>query len=783
MKHYLDLVPISAKVHRKQTFMTRLCIVISVFLIAAIFGMADMFLQSQKNQAIQSDGAWHVAFKSLNEEQMALLGARPEIKTGARYAVTNYRLNMNYTIEGTQTAIIGLDEEFFELYPAIHLADGVFPRTDHEAMVSESVYDRLGYELGDTVELMTPDGPLLFDISGYFEDTSDLMQSGAFGIFLNTDAYLLSFRDKTLEKDFAYYVEFVPHCRIQNAIRDICEQLDIPAEDVAENAKLMGVLLQSSDSYILMLYLVAVILAVLVAFAGMLMILGSMNSNVAQRTEFFGMMRCLGATGKQVRRFVRSEALSWCKTAIPLGLVISMVVVWILCGMLKAISPTYFGEMPIFNISWIGLGAGCVVGILTVLVAARTPAKKASKVSPLAAVSGNADTVFAAKRAVNIGINSGFFHVETALGIHHAVGSKKNIFLLTVSFAFSIILFLGFSTGVDFMYHAITPLRPYTPDVSVISPDNSCIIPDSLLEQLKENPAVNRIFGRSFAYDLPALICGEEKTVDLISYEAYQFGWAEDDVVQGSMEQVENGEGVFLVSKPGFEAGVGEEIIIETKLGTQTVTIAGILSYVPFNSGAETGFLICSEDLFRQLTGESGYTILDLQLNDRSDYVVEEIRDAAGDSYNFSDRRAGNSDVKAAYYSFSLFVYGFLAIIALIAAFNIINSIGMSVTARMRQYGAMRAVGTSVKQLMSMVVAETSTYLICGLITGLGLGLSLHYYLYQEMITARWGDAWSLPVTEFGIIAVVMAVSAVIAIIGPVKRINRMSIVETISAQ
>ena len=780
MKHYLDLIPISAKVHRKQTRMTRQCIVISVFLIATIFGMADMFLKSQKNVVIQSDGAWHVLFRSLNEEQVALISARPEVKAGSCYAETNYRLDMDYAINGTQTGLFGFDEPFFELLPAaIHIKDGAFPQNDNEALVSEGVRDRLGFDIGDTIEVTTPDEPILLKISGFIEDSSSMQQSGAFGVFLNTHAYRLYFQDETLEEDFFYFVEFVPNCRIQDTVKDICERLNIPTDAVIENTKLLGLLLQSSDSYILTLYLVAVILAVLVAFAGMLMILGSLNSNVAQRTEFFGMMRCLGATGKQVRRFVRLEALSWCKTAIPLGLIISMAVVWILCGMLKVISPTYFGGMPILGISWIGLAAGCVIGLLTVLTATQTPAKKASKVSPLTAVSGNADTVFAAKRAANTRL----FHIETALGIHHAAGSKKNLFLLTASFAFGIILFLSFSTGIDFMYHAITPLRSYTPDVSVVSPDNSCSIPDSLLAQLQENPFVKRIFGRSYAYDLPARIHGEERSVNLISYETYQFGWAVDDVLQGSMENVQNGEGVFLVANPEFTAQTGDEIVMETKLGHQTVTIAGILSYAPFNSGGETGTLICSEDLFRQLTGESGYTILDIQLNDRSDSVVEEIRNIAGDSYNLSDRRASNSEIRGAYYSFALFVYGFLAIVALIAVFNIINSIGMSVSARMRQYGAMRAIGTGIRQLKSMVIAETISYLICGLITGLGLGLPLHYFLYREMITARWGDVWNLPAPEFCIIAAVMIVSAVIAIIGPVQRINKMSIVETISAQ
>lgn len=779
MKSYLDLIPISAKVHRKQTRMTRLCIVISVFLISAIFGMADMFLHSQRDQAIQSDGAWHVVFKGLSEEQIALIHARPEIKTGSRYAVNNYRLDMDYQINGTQTVLCGFDETFFDLFPGIHMIDGTFPQKTDEALVSESVRDRLGVSAGDTIQLSTPEGLLDFRISGFVEDTSNMLKYGAFGIFLNTDAYLSCFQDATLEEDIVYYVEFVPHCRIQNAVSDICGQLKISADAVGENAKLMGLLLQSRDNYILLLYLVAVILAVLVAFSGMLMILGSLNSNVAQRTEFFGMMRCLGATGKQVRHFVRVEALSWCRTAIPLGLAVSMAIVWGLSGVLKEISPTYFGEMPTIGISWIGLVSGCVIGLLTVLMATRTPAKKASNVSPLTAVSGNADTVFAAKRAADTRL----LHVETALGIHHAVGSKKNLILLTASFALSIILFLSFSTGVDFMRHALTPLRPYTPDVSVVTQDNSCTIPDSLFVELKRDPAVKRIFGRSFAYDLPVKLHGEDKTVNLISYEDYQFGWAAGDLQKGSLEGVRKGEGILLVEKAGFSADAGDEIELETNLGPQKVAVAGILSYAPFDSGGETGTLICSESLFRDLTGETGYTILDIQLQDPSDRVVDEIRGIAGSTYSFSDQRAGNREVRAVYYSFALFVYGFLAIVALIAAFNIINSIGMSTSARMCQYGAMRAIGTSIRQLKSMVAAETSAYVICGLLTGLGAGLPLHYFLYQKIITSRWGDAWSLPVFEFCVIAVVMIGAAAAAVAGPIRRISRMSVVETISVQ
>ena len=52
MKSYLDLVPISAKVHRKQNRMSIICIVLAVFLVTAIFGMADMFIRGQILQGL-----------------------------------------------------------------------------------------------------------------------------------------------------------------------------------------------------------------------------------------------------------------------------------------------------------------------------------------------------------------------------------------------------------------------------------------------------------------------------------------------------------------------------------------------------------------------------------------------------------------------------------------------------------------------------------------------------------------------------------------------------------
>ncbi|MPM47143.1 hypothetical protein SDC9_93851 [bioreactor metagenome] len=458
-----------------------------------------------------------------------------------------------------------------------------------------------------------------------------------------------------------------------------------------------------------------------------------------------------------------------------------IVLVWILCAVLKFLCPGYFAEMPTFGISWISILSGIAVGVLTVLLAARAPAKKAAKVSPLAAVSGNASYAQPVKTAAK----TAFFKVDIALGIHHAKSSKKNFFLMVGSFALSIILFLCFSTAVDFMHHAVNPLRPYTPDISFVSTDNTCSIDSGLIKKLQDNPKVKKAYGRMFAYKVPAKVNGQDKVINLISYEDNQFSWAKDSLLEGSVDDAEQKDNKALIEFGSNNTlSVGDTVSLNFGDEQKEITVAGLLNSTPFDSEEGVENVICSEQTFRQLTGYSDYTIIDIQLsNDATDEDVNAIRSLIGADTNFSDSRLSNNQAKGAYYSFVLFIYGFLVIIALITIFNILNSIAMSVSARIKQYGAMRAIGMGDRQLIKMVTAEATVYAVSGIVTGCVIGLPLHKLLFEKMITSHWGDVWQLPIGVLGIIILIVVAASIIAVNGPTKQIHNMTIVDTISAK
>lgn len=786
MKSYLDLVPISAKVHKRQNRMSVFCIVLAVFLVTTIFGMADMFIRSQIMQARIEDGNWHVMFRNINEEQATLISARPEVTASSWYGVLNFRGEQVYTVSGKNVIVMGSDRDWITKMQTHNIQDGAFPQNDHEAMVTENAKTMLGLQIGDSISVYGPDGTSYkFMISGFTKNAAKTMKEDSYAVCLTTQAFRSLYpgvsNGQPAEYNSIFFVQFSTHSNIRSTIADMKSQLGLSDEQVSENTKLLGLLGQSGNSFMMQIYRSAAVLFLLVLLAGIMMIASSLNSNVAQRTEFFGMMRCIGATPKQLMRFVRREALGWCKFAIPSGISLGAVIIWILCALLRFLSPEYFAEMPVFGISLPSITAGICVGILTVLLAARSPAKRAARVSPLAAVSGNANSLQPVRKAANATL----FKIDTVLGFHHAKASKKNFILMVASFSLSIILFLGFSVTIDFMHHSLTPLKPWTPDLSIVSPDNTCSVPGSLLEKLKENPAVKQVYGRMFFYNVPITVNGQEKKVDLISYEENQFRWAENYLLDGSFNSVQqkNNTGL-IVFKPQNTIKTGDTVSLHIGGQTADIKIVGSLSSSPFNNAPDVGTIICSENTFRQLTGETNYTIIDLKLSkNATEADVDEIHRTVGMDVTFSDERSGNRSVIGSYYSFGLFIYGFMALIALITIFNIVNSIAMSVSSRMKQYGAFRAIGLSNRQLINMIVAEASAYAITGCIFGSIFGLMLNQFLYAKLVTSHWGEQWNVPFIQMTIIITIVLLSVILAVRGPVKRICHMSIADSISAQ
>lgn len=338
---------------------------------------------------------------------------------------------------------------------------------------------------------------------------------------------------------------------------------------------------------------------------------------------------------------------------------------------------------------------------------------------------------------------------------------------------------------VNFVDYLI-PQSAATSDIDIASADGNSI-PHELLASIREMDGVKEVYGRRSIFDVPAGLNGDTSLsgkVDLISYDDFDLQSLKKDgaLKKGSDLSKVYGNTNFVLATSDMNSTweIGDEV----RLGDETLTIAGLLKNDPFSEDGLTNgkiTLITSSETFVRLTGDKDYSLVLIQTTgNATDENVRAIQNSVGETYIFRDKR--DERTTGTYMAFVFCVYAFLTIIALVTVLNIVNSISMSVSARMKQYGAMRAVGMDERQITKMIACEAFTYAALGCIVGCGIGLPLSKMLYGFLITGHFPSAiWQLPITSLAIILLFVSLAAILAVYAPAKRIKKISVTETIN--
>lgn len=775
MKSYLSLIPASAKVRKKQNRMTILCIMTAVFLVTAVFSVADMAIRTESGFMLSKHGNWHIQLKNISEDKKAEICRREDVSAAGNVSAFNMDGEEPYRVNEKRTVLYGVDKTYMEEI-SNGISEGCFPKNDQEVLLSPNAGDALSVQVGDTVILRTPSGEKGFTISGFGTDDRSYYENQTFlvGMYMTQEAYASVMKENgNTEIKTSFCVQFESAAKAAKAVSELQSEYQISEEDISENTGVMGISGQSDSEAMKNIYGLAFLLFILVLMAGVLMISGSMNSNVAQRTQFFGMLRCIGASREQIIRLVRLEALNWCKLAVPLGIFAGVLAGWGICGTLRYGIGGEFDTMPVFSVSLVGIVCGAAIGIVTVLLAAQAPAKRAAGISPVSAVSGNTETEVPVYGETRIGIK----RIDCFLGIRHGVEKKKNWCFMTASFALVIILTLSFSVIMDFAKLLMPSLNVTSADVALTAYSNEMILDRSLVDEIKAIEGVRDAYGSSYLSDIPVIVSGAgTDKINMVSYDSTLLDYAQGCVVQGSLEEVSDSSNKAATVYNGNNNLKKGDIV---QIAGESIEISCVLSQGLFGDGQ---ILICSQETFDRLMGKQKYGLIGVLLEkDGGDEAVAQIRSMENDNIIVTDRRENNRQDKATYQASRIICYGFLMIIGMITMFHIINSISMSVSARIRQYGVMRAVGMDDRQLCRMISAEALTYTCSGMLLGAGAGIFFNRFLYVRLITRYFGIPWKLPVFWLGIVAVFVLISAAAAVYTPLKRIRNMSITETIN--
>lgn len=220
------------------------------------------------------------------------------------------------------------------------------------------------------------------------------------------------------------------------------------------------------------------------------------------------------------------------------------------------------------------------------MIASGSPAKRAAKVSPQSAITGNiGQTNY---QAVEKASYTRLFHVDTAMGLRHAFSNKKSMALIAGSFAISIILFLCFSILLTFMNHALSPLKPYAPDLSIEGVREDVLLEPGLLEEIKTLSGMDEVYGRMYLSDIPASTDRAANMATLISYDTPQFDWAKNVLIAGSVQSSVNSGGVLAYYGYSQENNwqPGNMIVLTINGQPREAQVAGIVSDVPIDAAS-----------------------------------------------------------------------------------------------------------------------------------------------------------------------------------------------------
>jgi putative ABC transport system permease protein len=162
---------------------------------------------------------------------------------------------------------------------------------------------------------------------------------------------------------------------------------------------------------------------------------------------------------------------------------------------------------------------------------------------------------------------------------------------------------------------------------------------------------------------------------------------------------------------------------------------------------------------------------LEVLVEDRPDVQVQ-------DTGEFVESQTAFIDV------FVSIIYGLLALAVIIALIGIANTLSLSVLERTREFGLLRAVGMSRRQLKWSVRTESAIVAVFGTLLGMVIGI-LFAVALSTALTANEPGLLSLrlPVGQLVVITVFAALAGIVAAILPARRAARLDVLEAISTE
>jgi len=303
-------------------------------------------------------------------------------------------------------------------------------------------------------------------------------------------------------------------------------------------------------------------------------------------------------------------------------------------------------------------------------------------------------------------------------------------------------------------------------------------LPQGLSEKVDAVPGVAQIAEGAFAY---ADVGGTRVMLD-----GFSSGTA--DALYHALDQrtrndVLAGRGVVLTQNLGktLNVRVGDELRLQTPHGPQPTTV---LALVPFFSTV-IGTVGMDLDQMREWFDRPSATTLQITAASSvdPDHLLADVRRVVPAPNQVYDGRAALAGLEAPLHQSMFIANAVWIIVVLVAAVALFNTLTLSVLERRREIGVLRAMGSSRRFTLRMVLAEAAGIGVVGGVLGLGFGLT-----NQWLFSLVSGDIMNFSVDfrpspvalafTFGALAI-----SLLASVPPARRAARLNIIEALSVE
>lgn len=436
------------RAQRLRNLIAVIAIALTATMFMSVFTISGSIVDTMQDSTMRQVGtSAHGGFKLLTRDQWDVLREDPQVKE------LSYNIMIasaeNPELNKTPTEIRWTEEAAAE-WSFSAPTTGRLPESGLELCTSTAVLDALGlpHELGVRVPLtFTVHGKTyqeIFTLCGYYEVENIMAISEAYvsreycdrvAPVIQTPLYESGSSDYAGTINPSFY--FSSSWDIEKQVADLKERCGFD-ERVAEGVNWAYATSSMDVQSVLML---AVIL-LLVLFSGYLIIYNVFYISVSRDIRFYGLLKTIGTTGRQLKKIVRRQAFLLCLIGIPLGLVVG----W-LCG--RALLP-FIMEISAFSeeyvvsadpLLWLGT---ILFSLLTVWISCIRPCRLAARVSPIEAVryhGGDRKPKRRTRRAKTV--------TPFAMGIANLRRDRKKTVLVVISLTLSMILLNGTYTLVN----------------------------------------------------------------------------------------------------------------------------------------------------------------------------------------------------------------------------------------------------------------------------------------------------------------------------------------------